>query len=137
MPKIWNDERITLIKERWAEGLSATQIAQELGNGISRNAVIGKIHRMGLSGPNTIGPNRVTKFRSTLPRQPRHDGAVTTAKPFIPRIVEMPAPEAISPWDEFSEHGCCKYIDQHPAIQSWRCCGQPVKTEPKKLFSYC
>ena len=44
---MWTDERGELLKKLWAEGLSASQIAVELG-GITRNAVIGKVHRLGL-----------------------------------------------------------------------------------------
>ncbi len=46
----WTDERIELLRKLWLEGLSASQIARELANGISRNAVIGKVHRLGMSG---------------------------------------------------------------------------------------
>ena len=45
----WTDERVELLKKLWAEGLSASQIAGRLG-GVTRNAVIGKVHRLGLSG---------------------------------------------------------------------------------------
>jgi GcrA cell cycle regulator len=45
----WTDERVELLKKLWSDGLSASQIAGELG-GITRNAVIGKVHRLGLSG---------------------------------------------------------------------------------------
>lgn len=45
----WTDERVELLKKLWADGLSASQIAAELG-AITRNAVIGKVHRLGLSG---------------------------------------------------------------------------------------
>jgi GcrA cell cycle regulator len=45
----WNDERVELLKKLWNDGLSASQIAGELG-GVTRNAVIGKVHRLGLSG---------------------------------------------------------------------------------------
>ena len=41
----WTDERVELLKKLWADGLSASQIAAELG-GITRNAVIGKVHRL-------------------------------------------------------------------------------------------
>jgi len=44
----WTDERVELLKKLWAEGLSASQIAAQLG-GVSRNAVIGKVHRLKLS----------------------------------------------------------------------------------------
>ena len=46
----WTDERVELLKRLWNQGLSASQIAGELSNGITRNAVIGKVHRLGLSG---------------------------------------------------------------------------------------
>ena len=44
----WTDERVELLKKMWNEGQSASQIAKELG-GVTRNAVIGKVHRLGLS----------------------------------------------------------------------------------------
>src|SRR5271166_3102883 len=57
----WTDERVELLKKLWSDGLSASQIAAELG-GITRNAVIGKVHRLGLSG-------RAKAPSSTAPRQ--------------------------------------------------------------------
>jgi GcrA cell cycle regulator len=45
----WTDERIERLKKMWTEGSTASQIADDLG-GVSRNAVIGKAHRLGLSG---------------------------------------------------------------------------------------
>jgi GcrA cell cycle regulator len=59
----WTDERVELLKKLWAEGLSASQIAGRLG-GVTRNAVIGKVHRLGLSG-------RATSSRSSTPRPRR------------------------------------------------------------------
>jgi GcrA cell cycle regulator len=59
----WTDERVELLKKLWAEGLSASQIAARLG-GVTRNAVIGKVHRLGLSG-------RATSSRSSSPRPRR------------------------------------------------------------------
>lgn len=47
----WTDERVELLKKMWIEGQSASQIAKELG-GVTRNAVIGKVHRLGLSNRN-------------------------------------------------------------------------------------
>jgi GcrA cell cycle regulator len=57
----WTDERVEMLKKLWADGLSASQIAAELG-GITRNAVIGKVHRLGLSG-------RAKSPSSSAPRQ--------------------------------------------------------------------
>ena len=50
----WTDERVETLKRMWAEGQSASQIAKELG-GVTRNAVIGKVHRLGLSNRNEDG----------------------------------------------------------------------------------
>jgi GcrA cell cycle regulator len=58
----WNDERVDLLKKLWAEGLSASQIAGRLG-GVTRNAVIGKVHRLGLSGRATT-----SRMKSHRPR---------------------------------------------------------------------
>src|ERR1041385_9335867 len=63
----WSDERVEQLKKLWESGLSASQIAAELGN-VTRNAVIGKVHRLGLSGrakaPSTAAP-RPRKARPT------------------------------------------------------------------------
>ena len=58
----WNDERVELLKKLWSEGLSASQIAGRLG-GVTRNAVIGKVHRLGLSGRATTA-----RLKSHRPR---------------------------------------------------------------------
>ena len=53
----WTDERIDRLKDLWSKGMTASQIADELG-GVSRNAVIGKAHRLGLqSRPSPVKPN--------------------------------------------------------------------------------
>ena len=48
----WSDERVAILKKMWLEGNSASEIAKELGN-ITRNAVIGKVHRLGMSNRDT------------------------------------------------------------------------------------
>jgi GcrA cell cycle regulator len=66
----WTEERVELLKKLWAEGLSASQIAAELG-GVTRNAVIGKVHRLGLSGrakPTRSSVSRPRRMRSTRQR---------------------------------------------------------------------
>ena len=45
----WTDDRVEILTKLWGEGLSASQIARELGD-VTRNAVIGKVHRLGLAG---------------------------------------------------------------------------------------
>jgi GcrA cell cycle regulator len=74
----WNDERVETLKRLWTEGLSASQIAAELG-GITRNAVIGKVHRLGLSGraksPSSAAPR---------PRKARtHQHMMRVARPAV------------------------------------------------------
>ena len=60
----WTEDRVELLKKLWTEGHSASQIAAKLGMGVTRNAVIGKVHRLNLSG-------RATQPRSSEPRTPR------------------------------------------------------------------
>lgn len=67
----WTDERVEKLKKLWSEGLSASQIAAQLG-GVSRNAVIGKVHRLSLPGRAKAGgstaaaarPKRATSARA-------------------------------------------------------------------------
>lgn len=56
----WTDERVDQLKKMWAEGQSASQIAKELG-GVTRNAVIGKVHRLGLSNRAGSAPAKPEK----------------------------------------------------------------------------
>lgn len=54
----WTDERIAELRRLWAEGLSASQVAGEMGGGLTRNAVIGKVHRLGLERRRQARPRR-------------------------------------------------------------------------------
>lgn len=88
----WTDERVETLKRMWAEGQSASQIAKELG-GVTRNAVIGKVHRLGLS-------NRVAGGKD----EDEADTPVMAAKPEpkadpAPRAEPAPrsAPQAAAP----------------------------------------
>ncbi|HYE28390.1 MAG TPA: GcrA family cell cycle regulator [Allosphingosinicella sp.] len=66
----WTDERIDRLKELWSQGMTASQIADELG-GVSRNAVIGKAHRLGLqSRPSPVKPNEGQGEAAPAPLQP-------------------------------------------------------------------
>ena len=59
----WTSERVELLKKLWGEGQSASQIAKELG-GVTRNAVIGKVHRLGLSNRATSTSKSETSPKS-------------------------------------------------------------------------
>ncbi|GGA62849.1 GcrA family cell cycle regulator [Pelagibacterium lentulum] len=72
----WTDERVALLKKLWMEGLSASQIAAELSGGVTRNAVIGKVHRLKLSArakPTNVAP-RAKAPRPSAPRRPSSGG---------------------------------------------------------------
>jgi GcrA cell cycle regulator len=76
----WTEERVELLKKLWSDGLSASQIAGRLGMGVTRNAVIGKVHRLNLAG-------RATQPRTSVPRAPRETripGIVRTHEPSMP-----------------------------------------------------
>jgi GcrA cell cycle regulator len=81
----WTDERIDRLKSMWEKGLTASQIADELG-GVSRNAVIGKAHRLGLkSRPSPVKANETDAKPAT---------AAAKAKP---KTAEKTAPRAAAP----------------------------------------
>jgi GcrA cell cycle regulator len=105
----WNDERVELLKKLWSEGLSASQIAGRLG-GVTRNAVIGKVHRLGLSGRATtsrmkshrprarVAQPQLQPKRLAKPRfQSQGNPAVRSlypmdAEPFVPTVEELDIP---------------------------------------------
>ncbi|MCI5078151.1 GcrA family cell cycle regulator [Oricola sp.] len=70
----WTDERVELLKKLWSEGQSASQIAAQLG-GVSRNAVIGKVHRLKLSGrAKSVTSSAPKTKRNPAPRPPASRG---------------------------------------------------------------
>ena len=91
----WTDDRVGALKKLWLEGQSASQIAKALGGGVTRNAVIGKVHRLGLSGraaPSQPARTAAT-FRTTRPRP----AASAPATPSAPRRIEAAQPRAAAP----------------------------------------
>src|ERR1700759_3564722 len=64
----WSDDRVEQLKKLWEAGLSASQIASELGN-VTRNAVIGKVHRLGLSGRAKSPSSATPRQRKARPAQ--------------------------------------------------------------------
>jgi GcrA cell cycle regulator len=87
----WTDERIDRLKELWTQGMTASQIADELG-GVSRNAVIGKAHRLGLqSRPSPVKPNDMPDEIQPSPFEPEAQTA-PAARPAEPEA-ELEADE--------------------------------------------
>lgn len=82
----WTDERIALLKKMWKEGKSAAEIAKTLGKGVTRNAVIGKAHRMGLSGrPSPIKKPAAPKKEAAAAPPKKERAAAPAAAPAAPR----------------------------------------------------
>ena len=86
----WSDDRVTLLSKLWADGLSASQIAKQLG-GVTRNAVIGKVHRLGLSGRGTPSAPRAIAPRPTRPRPLRRAAPSRPARVVRPDLAVVPA----------------------------------------------
>lgn len=80
----WNEERVDLLKKLWSEGLSCSVMAKQLG-GVTRNAVIGKVHRLGLSG-------RVTTQRMEYRKRARAKKIRTDGRVFAPTFAREPLP---------------------------------------------
>ncbi len=89
----WTEERVEILKKMWAEGQSASQIAKELG-GVTRNAVIGKVHRLGLS--NRASGTTTAKSTGEKPRAKpaKAKAAAKAEKPKVAEKAAQPEPAA-------------------------------------------
>lgn len=96
----WTDERIERLKTLWTEGVTASQIAEELG-GVSRNAVIGKAHRLGLQArPSPVKANEpeAAPAPAAKPKaQPKAAAKPAPAKKAAPAAAPVPPPAAPAP----------------------------------------
>lgn len=141
----WTEERVAELKKLWAEGHSASQIAKRLGN-VTRNAVIGKVHRLGLSGRAT--PSRPVKRPPRLARPKpqqtatrstasRSSGAVPTVRE-TPSTPPVPVVEAASVEPQRLPNGdmvtvltvkdsMCKWPIGDPADSEFGFCGRACK----------
>jgi GcrA cell cycle regulator len=113
----WTDERVEKLKKLWSEGLSASQIARALGE-VTRNAVIGKVHRLGLSG-------RATTSRIDRPR------VHTIRRPPRPRLIvpeiELVEEARLANGDYATvmtvREGMCKWPIGDPSSDEFHFCG--------------
>jgi GcrA cell cycle regulator len=119
----WSDDRVTILKTLWLSGASAAQIARQLG-GVTRNAVIGKVHRLGLSG--RARPSRPGRApRNPTPRAAR---PARPAPPPRTRVRESarPAPEGpglIADMSGLKAH-MCKWPIGDPKAADFSFCGR-------------
>ena len=137
----WNDDRVELLKKLWNQGLSASQIAAELGNGVTRNAVIGKVHRLGLSGrAKTVTPQAARPRKATrAPSHPLSHGSATRGNLALsPKAPAAPAPvlhvapapvqEVVIPMSERVtimelRDSMCRWPHGDPTSAEFRFCG--------------
>jgi GcrA cell cycle regulator len=136
----WTDERVEQLRQLWLDGKSASQIAATLANGITRNAVIGKVHRLGLSGrvkaPSQSAPRprapkpHAHRPMNTRPQGPRTQGANALA--YAPRAearpIERPIEEVVIPMSERVtimelKEAMCRWPLGDPATPDFRYCG--------------
>lgn len=116
----WIDERVQLLRKLWADGLSASQIAGRLG-GITRNAVIGKVHRLGLEG------------RSVTVRRKKREPSVEFIRfaPKATRRQRLPVQMSLFPRDPVSPL-CVALLDLEPSMCRW-----PIGDPRSDNFSFC
>jgi GcrA cell cycle regulator len=136
-PMSWTDERIETLAKLWLGGLSASRIAAELGSGITRNAVIGKVHRLGLSGRaktvTTPSPRVRTKpvQRSATPRQSGHvvrgNTALAIAEEMIVHVAPRPIESIVVPISE-----PVTLVDLREAMCRW-----PIGDPQQPEFRFC
>lgn len=115
----WTDDRVEILKKMWGEGQSASQIAKELG-GVTRNAVIGKVHRLGLSNRTTAG--------AAAKAEPKAKAA-PKAKP-APKLSPEPTPIPASAKPDLKTEPAIAPQHNMPARKQIIPAGQPLPPQP-------
>ena len=129
----WTEEKVTKLKELWGKGNTASQIAEIIG-GISRNAVIGKAHRLNLSAKiKTRTATSNENFNSTYEYKNQKNNRRGRKNKFKSLIIEKDfEPENPKQLEELDENSC-KWPIGHPNEKSFYFCGR----SSLKDFSYC
>jgi len=87
----WTDERVEILKKLWGEGQSASQIAKELG-GVTRNAVIGKVHRLGLSNRATSSSSSKSDSKTKASIKSISDTKIVSSKVSASKVTTANSP---------------------------------------------
>ncbi|WP_296427966.1 GcrA family cell cycle regulator [Yoonia sp.] len=116
----WTDERVETLKKMWGEGQSASQIAKELG-GVTRNAVIGKVHRLGLSNRAGTGAAATAAAKPAVKEKPTV-ALKPTPKP-VAKAKPAPVPAVL---EELDENGIPISAARRAIIPA----GQPLPPQP-------
>ena len=126
----WTDERVELLKKMWGEGQSASQIAKELG-GVTRNAVIGKVHRLGLSNRTGGAGGGAAANSSAKPAKEKAaaKAPAATAKP-KPKAKAEPAPKPAEPAKKISSDPDTPPPPMSAARRAIIPAGQPLPPQP-------
>ena len=128
----WNEEKVEKLKELWGKGSTASQIAEIIG-GISRNAVIGKAHRLNLSSKiktrNASSSQNFNNSSEESSSKQRRGRKSKFQSLIIEKDFEPENPKKLEELDESS----CKWPIGHPEEQSFYFCGR----SSLKNFSYC
>jgi len=124
----WSEERVALLRKLWAEGLSASQIAKQLG-GVTRNAVIGKVHRLGLAGRATPSrpakrPVRTARPRVVGPSTPRLRMPSSEPRPIIPELEPVRLEDGRAATVLTLNESMCKYPIGDPTDADFAFCGR-------------
>jgi GcrA cell cycle regulator len=121
----WTDERVETLKKMWGEGQSASQIAKELG-GVTRNAVIGKVHRLGLSNRAGSAGAAAKVAPKEKPAAAPAAAAKPAAKPAAPKPKAAPASTPPKEEPELDENGIPISAARRAIIPA----GQPLPPQP-------
>jgi GcrA cell cycle regulator len=129
MTASWSDDRVVTLSKLWLDGLSASQIAQQLG-GVTRNAVIGKVHRLGLGGRGApSAPSRPLRVTTPSSRRPAGSPTPAMSAPPVgraPAIPIVPVPEGPGLIDDLARLGAhaCKWPIGDPKALDFSFCGR-------------
>jgi GcrA cell cycle regulator len=129
----WTDDRVVVLKKLWLDGLSASQIAKQLG-GVTRNAVIGKVHRLGLSGraapSQPARPATLKPARTQRPAQIAPPVATPAAAAIAPRRPEPQPPQIVRYRDESPGSATVLTLGAHM-------CKWPIGDPSTSGFTFC
>ena len=126
----WTEEKVNKLKDLWGKGKTASQIAEILG-GVSRNAVIGKAHRLNLSAK--IIKRSTTHSKNNLKFKEKSINKKSRKFKFTSLLLDKNFEPAKNLGLEELNENTCKYMEGHPDENSSSFCGR--KTVEK--FSYC
>ena len=130
----WTEEREQRLRELWGKGYTASQIAEKLGEGTSRNAVIGKVHRLKLAARAASKQSKSPKKQvTTTGLNKQQEGYVSRKSRFksllLDKNFEVENPKKL---EELSDKNC-RWPMGHPDEENFYFCGR----NPVEGFSYC